>query len=204
MGKKGNSWMGRPSKAAERIEQVMDATRVCLRQYGLAGTTLERVAEQSGLSRSHIHHYVGNRDALLRAFADWLFAGYEQALVDVAAEGAPEDRLEGILEYLFGSGFLPVNDDDAAIRELMAAGLADEALRTTLQARHRQGVAVVARAMREATPAMTAKQARTLAYGVWCLAIGNSTLAEIELKEASGRLARRAADSLVWGTRADD
>ena len=60
--------MGRPSLAAERREQILDAYEVCLARYGVEGATLEKVGEAAGLARPLIRHNIGNRDALLDAF----------------------------------------------------------------------------------------------------------------------------------------
>jgi AcrR family transcriptional regulator len=189
--------MGRPSRAAERTEQIMAATRTCLRVHGLAGTTLERVAKESGLSRSHVRHYVGNREDLLRSFSDWLFTGFENELAVVAAAAPPEERLEAVLEWLFGTGFLPVSDDDTVVRELITAGLSDETLRAGLQTRYEHAVKMIASVVRASAPMTTPKQAGVLAYGIWCLALGNSTMAEIGLSEATRATPRRVAESLV-------
>ncbi len=175
----------------------MTATRTCLRDHGLAGTTLERVAEEAGLSRSHVRHYVGNRDDLLRGFSDWLFTGFENELAIVAAAAAPPERLDAVLEWLFGSGFLPVSDDDTVVRELITAGLNDETLRAGLQARYEHAVKMIASVVRASAPTTTPKQAGVLAYGIWCLALGNSTMAEIGLAEATRTTPRRVAQSLV-------
>ncbi len=189
--------MSRPSIAAERTEQIMGATRACLLQYGLAGTTLERVALESGLSRSHVRYFVGNREDLLRLFADWLFVGFESGMDDLMSATEPPQRLSAVIDYLFGTGFLPISDDDAAVRELITAGLNDEKLRDMLQSRYNQALGLIAGAVRDSIPGVTAKQARTLAYGIWSLALGNSTLAEIGLPEASGPTPRWAVEALV-------
>ena len=36
--------MGRPSLAAQRREQIFDAVMTCVSQFGVEGTTLERVS----------------------------------------------------------------------------------------------------------------------------------------------------------------
>jgi AcrR family transcriptional regulator len=189
--------MGRPSLAPQRTEQILQATYTCLRQHGLAGTTLERVSEESGLSRSHVRHYVGNRDDLLRTFADWLFAGFETSLAEMVAEIPPGDGLAAVIDYMFGSGFLPVSDDDAVVRELVTASLSDDTLRAGMQARYEHAIRMIADVVRSAAPATSRTRANVLAYGIWCLALGNSTLAEIGLTEASGPTPRRVAESLV-------
>lgn len=189
--------MGRPSMATERTEQIMRAVARCLREYGLAGTTLERVAEESGLSRSHVRHYVGNRDALLRSFATWLYTGYEAQFITKVTEAEPADRLPTAMDYLFGPDFLDTSDDDTVIRELITAGLTDESILATLQKRYMEPVQMLENALEIAYPHATAAARRSVAYGVWCLALGNSMMADMRLPIAGGGLSRTAAEALL-------
>ncbi|MEV6342686.1 TetR family transcriptional regulator [Actinoplanes sp. NPDC051851] len=189
--------MGRPSMAAERTEQIMRATGRCLGKHGLAGTTLERVAEESGLSRSHVRHYVGNRDDLLRKYANWLFTGYEAEFIGRIAKAPEREKLPIAMDYLFSSGFLPISDDDTIIRELVAAGVADESIRATMQGHYSQAIQSVEEAVGAEYPSASPGARRSAAYGLWCLAMGNSMMAELRLPVASGGLVRTAAESLL-------
>lgn len=189
--------MGRPSVAAQRTVQIMEATRACLCEHGLAGTTLERVSEQSGLSRSHVRHYVGNRDDLLRTFADWFFTAMETEMRSVFEGAEPQHRLAAITDYLFTDDFQMASDDDAVIRELMTAGMRDAALKEQLEARYDVAVALVTAAVQESRPALGADESRALAYGLWTLAIGSSMMAELGLPDASGTTARQLAQNLI-------
>lgn len=175
----------------------MLATHECLRTFGLAGTTLERVSEQSGLSRSHMRHYVGNRDDLLRRFADWLFTAMEHELEEVAGQAPAGLKLAAVNQHLFGSGFQAVTEDDTVIRELMTAGLQDEALHELLARRYEDAVRLVCAAVKDGYPNLSTRKARTIAYGIWTLAIGNSTMAEIGLPDAIGPAPKQLAESLI-------
>lgn len=69
--------MARKKLDEERIPQILDAFERCIMKYGLAETSLERVAREAKISRTTIHHYIGGREDLIRAahkrFADtWL------------------------------------------------------------------------------------------------------------------------------------
>ncbi|UTW55212.1 TetR/AcrR family transcriptional regulator [Kordiimonas sp. SCSIO 12610] len=57
--------MARPSIKQERTEEILDAFEICVAKYGVEGSTLEKIAEQAGLRRSLLRHYIGNREALL-------------------------------------------------------------------------------------------------------------------------------------------
>lgn len=69
--------MARKKLAKERIPQILDAFERCIMKYGLADTSLEKVAVEAKISRTTIHHYLGGRKDLIKAahkrFADnWL------------------------------------------------------------------------------------------------------------------------------------
>src|SRR5690349_658791 len=153
--------MGRPSMATERNEQIMRATGRGLRRYGLAGTTLERVSEESGLSRSHVRHYVGNRDDLLRGFASWLYTGYESEFAGAVQKADPPAKLPIVLDYLFGSGLLPLSEDDTVIRELIAAGIIDERIRSIMQTQYLRAIEAIEEAIAAEYPAAPAAKRRS-------------------------------------------
>lgn len=69
--------MARKKLDEERIPQILDAFERCIMKYGIAETSLERVAQEAKISRTTIHHYIGGRKDLIKAahkrFADnWL------------------------------------------------------------------------------------------------------------------------------------
>jgi AcrR family transcriptional regulator len=69
--------MARKKLDEERIPQIIDAFERCIMKYGIAETSLERVAKEAKISRTTIHHYIGGRKDLIKAahkrFADtWL------------------------------------------------------------------------------------------------------------------------------------
>ncbi|NKB64644.1 MAG: TetR family transcriptional regulator [Gammaproteobacteria bacterium] len=59
--------MGRPSIKAERTQEILDAYERCVSRFGVEGSTLEKIAEEAGLRRSLLRHYIGNKDDLLEA-----------------------------------------------------------------------------------------------------------------------------------------
>jgi len=56
-------------EATSGREGVLAAAESCLQRYGLAKTTIEDVAQASGLSRATVYRQFGSRDALLLAVA---------------------------------------------------------------------------------------------------------------------------------------
>jgi AcrR family transcriptional regulator len=88
--------MGRPSLAAERRPQLLEAYAECLVRYGVEGTTLDRVAKQAGVTRGLVRHYLGNRDEVIRALGDWARDGFIAWFEEVSGRHAADDA-EGVL-----------------------------------------------------------------------------------------------------------
>jgi len=92
--------VGRPSLAEERIATILAATGRSIARNGVNGTTLEKVAAESGMSRSHIRHYVGNRADLIALFRTRILQRYAPpSLADAEVTGI--SATEYALNFLF-------------------------------------------------------------------------------------------------------
>lgn len=97
--------MGRPSKKAERVEQVLQAFYRCIAKYGLEGSTLEKIADESGLQRSLVRHFVGNRDELVMQLADRVVSDSNTEWRDFLAQLPNQRAMPVFLEYLFSGDY---------------------------------------------------------------------------------------------------
>jgi AcrR family transcriptional regulator len=103
--------MARPSVKAERTEEILDAFERCVARFGVEGTSLERIAEESGLKRSLLRYYIGNRDELVEALAD-RFIEKAEGLTDIMIDELPETNpAQGIIDNFFNSP----RDEDSTI-----------------------------------------------------------------------------------------
>ena len=97
--------MPRPSVKAERTEEILDAFERCVARFGVEGSTLERIAEEAGLRRSLLRHYVGNRDDLLDAlvarFLDRSGRESDALFAALPAEG----RADALIDFLFDESY---------------------------------------------------------------------------------------------------
>ncbi|WP_326731765.1 helix-turn-helix domain-containing protein [Streptomyces phaeochromogenes] len=189
--------MGRRSMAAERRQQVMEAASRCMARNGLAGTTLEKIAEESGLSRSHIRHYVGNRDDLLLALVDWVQERDDRAFAAAVEQAPPEQRLAVAMDHLFGAWFLGAGDEGAVILELVRAGQSDDTLREAVMSGYRLMLAAIDSGLAAEFPESTPVVRRGTAYGLLCLALGNAMMSDLDRPLGSGGLIRVAGEALV-------
>lgn len=93
--------MGRKSLANERSEQILDAFEICIRQYGLEGSSLEQIAQEAGVKRSLIRHYIGNREDLIEAAVNRIINAYREDLANAIQNLSQEQMIPELLDYLF-------------------------------------------------------------------------------------------------------
>jgi AcrR family transcriptional regulator len=113
--------VGRPSVAPVRREQILDALEAVVAENGLAGATLQRIADRAGITRSAIGHFIGNRDDVIDAAAarsvERIRTRFEADLDPVPAG----DRPDAFIHVVFGRSLeerqtvLELNDELVAL-----------------------------------------------------------------------------------------
>ena len=88
--------------ASPRVDAaLLEAARRALERHGLARTTLERIAEEAGLSRVTLYRRGLTREAILAALADGILESYRDALWPaLTARGTGAERLQNALGAL--------------------------------------------------------------------------------------------------------
>jgi AcrR family transcriptional regulator len=188
--------MGRPSLAAQRREQILDAVTQCIGEFGIEATTLERVAEASGFSRGHIRHYLGNRDDLLTHFQQRLSTRYVERMREICDTTEPGRKGAALVRFLFGKEWGP-GQDSAAINALLWAAGHDETVRSGLRATYLAMERTVAKGLRLDFPDVPAAECASTAYALLCLAFGHSSLLELSYPAARQRTAAAVAQQLL-------
>lgn len=64
--------MGRPSNAAERRPQIVQAAVRVIARHGYEGASIQAIAREAGLSAGLLHHHFGNKADILHAVLDHL------------------------------------------------------------------------------------------------------------------------------------
>jgi len=83
------------------VDELLPAAREVVREHGLAGMTIERVAEHAGLSRVTLHRWGVKRDALVLALVKATAEEMRVALWPaLAGPGTARDRMELALHAL--------------------------------------------------------------------------------------------------------
>lgn len=189
--------MGRKSKARERVEQILEGLIRCIRTYGLEGTTLARVAEEAGVQRTIIRHYIGNREDLIKAAADHIVEKYTRDFLKTV-EVLPETRrLDLALDYLFLGGFSERPEEDNLISALFAVTQNNENARECLLNMYKSFEDTLFSELRTAFPNAPEDDLRGVAYSIMCIADHNVSMMDIGFPPERSVLARKIAGGMI-------
>ena len=190
--------MGRKSMALERREEILAAFERCIINYGLDGATLERIANEAGVQRSIIRHYIGNRDAVVTALVERVMLGYEAQLTLIWQWVRQDQWVTQLLDGLFADPTAQGAARDRVIREIFVSG---EAQYTEAKMRfvaiYEQMIAKVAWALGQVYGGSSAEKCQEVAYAIFALSSAASDLQSIGLNPDYRLLARQSAEVLV-------
>jgi len=186
--------MARPSVAEERVRQIVDATTRTIAAHGITGASLERIAEEAGMSRGHVRHFVGNREELLRESARrFYYDGAEgesilpQGTADVGAA----------LDYLFGAEFASPGNENAVVLGFVEASRSDPMLAELLVSAYRGTHRMLGDLLATEHPEAVGAACASVAYGVVGIALHNVFLSDIASAATGTATARAAAERLI-------
>jgi AcrR family transcriptional regulator len=95
-------FVGEPADTRERI---MQATFETIQEYGFAGLSIQRIADNADLSKSSFYHFFDDKDDLLLAFLDAMLEQFGAPLSEVGDKEDPEAALWAYVDFaLYGLG----------------------------------------------------------------------------------------------------
>ena len=112
--------MPRPSLKNARTEEIFDALMRTVARYGLEGATLARIAEEAGIARPLLRHYLGNREDMIAQFLGHVMERFQQLTQSLFDTLGAEDRLEALINTLFASPY-HASENAAVFQALVAA-----------------------------------------------------------------------------------
>lgn len=192
--------MGRPSLAVERRRQILDGITRCVAVHGIADSSLERMAAESGFSRSHIRHYLGNRDEVILALWDHLTSPYSEQVEQITAEPDPVIRINALIDFMFGPQWERL-DSDAALDALFSAGATHPELQRRINRTYLSLERQIAAIVVATDASMPQRVADEIAYSLLCLAIGASTFSALPFPRSHRVAAHAMAHQMVASSR---
>ncbi|MFD3707471.1 TetR/AcrR family transcriptional regulator [Nocardia sp. NPDC058658] len=158
--------VGRPSKAKERIGQILRAAHSVVAADGFASTTLSRVAAAAGVQRTLVLHYFGSRDGLMQAFVTDAVAAYGDTQLRLGTGGSIDDRVH----RMFAPGAYENRDDLVVWSELVHLAVRDQVVRQCLrQLWTERWLPELERQLADAFPTAPPDRVAVTAYGLACL-----------------------------------
>ncbi len=189
--------MGRPDLTQIRKAEILDAFEVCVARFGLDGSSAERIAEQAGMKRSILRHYIGNRDDLVIALAERVVGKYQQEL-DKLIEGlCPEHRVGGLIEFFFPAKSSGSTADVLVLEALIAASETYPEVRELVYGYIDGLVQAVAKQLSLAFPKAKKTECWSVAYGVISICFNQESLTPMGLPPKYLKAARSTAQVLV-------
>lgn len=189
--------MARPSVAAERREQIIDATMSMIAEHGIRGATLDRIADSVGMSRGHVRHFVGNRDRLLLDTALAVFAderGEAESILPPDVDDVP-----GALDYLFGEQFLSPDRENAVVLGLVELSRTTPEIADVLTTAYTATRVQLAELVTRAHPTAARAKVQNVAYGILTCALGSAFLSDFDHDQTLMAHSRGAAEMLLAG-----
>ncbi len=188
--------MGRKNLTEERTAEILDAFARCMVKYGL-DTSLDQVAEEAGMTRSIIRHYIGNREEVVNALIERITGDY-LAELRADAEQIPQGQMiVATLDYLFDddAGY---DDTDKLIFDVMMTAK-DRYLgaKQTLIVMFEELISMFTDDLTYAYPQADEARCRDVAYSVLALAMSNESLMGVGMDKRYRAAARASAEALI-------
>ncbi|MEM0953394.1 MAG: TetR family transcriptional regulator [Pseudomonadota bacterium] len=189
--------MARPSKKELRSEEILDACERSIVQFGVAGATLQRVADESGLARPLLHHYVGNREDLIAAV---VVRFTERAMAEDAAfkQHLPDKhRTRAAIQLLFDPRYASSSHDIQLFQALMVAAEEQAELKVVLAGWYQAFVDDMEAMLSADFPRVTASARRAVATGIVALYFNADSMASLVSPQPLFKDSKQAALQLL-------
>jgi len=103
--------MGRKNRSEEKRLELLGHVCDVIRDDGIEGATLSRIAKRAGVHKSLLTYYFSTKDEMIVALVDFITDRYEEAFSGlVAGIDDPDRRLETSLDIIFGKQWTEIVD----------------------------------------------------------------------------------------------
>lgn len=187
--------MGRPPKFEERSEEIMQAFEACVLRKGLLATTLADVAEESGLPRSLVRYFMGNRDEMVDRLIERQMQ-LAQSRLDAVRDDAGTMSVARLLDAFFENLFSDPRSN-ALMGELWYLARTDTHIRERLNGVYAYALGLLTEALDREMPGLGVAERDGAAFAVVSLALGETALNDFGLAMPRGTSLRAQAASIM-------
>ena len=185
--------MARPDVSEQRTEQILDAYGRCVARWGIEGTSLQQVADEAGVHKSILRHYVGSKQDLVDALTARSLDRYRDQFRSIGDEPGSDLRLNRLVDLFFPE---TVDAHESALIDSVTR-YADEYPNafTAVYRFLEEVLAVLTEELKAVYPHSAPEQREVVAEGIWGLSVGADVLRPYD-PEAIARL-RQSAGLMV-------
>ena len=189
--------MPRPSLKVQRTEEILAAFARCAAKFGLEGSTLERIAEEAGVKRTILRHYVGNREDLIEALTASIVDFYTREGEELFALLPERGASDLLVDYLFSDGGAINPEMLLTAEQLIAAGDRYPNVRRQMASWVTSFVGQVTEVLARDYPDASEDDLLAVAYGIVGIYFNTDSLAPLRLPGAYRTAAKQAAERLI-------
>ncbi len=191
--------MPRPSMKDQRREEILDAFERSIAKVGLYGSSLEVIAEEAGMQRSILRHYIGNRNEIFDALAERVIARYRAETDELMDHLLTDKQAHALVDILF-DGSAATSAQGLAVSEAIITASAEHAkIRTLFAGWLDHFVTRLSRVLHDAHPDQPDDKCWAVAYGITSIYFSNDSLGPIGLPRKFRNAAKTSARMLVAG-----
>jgi AcrR family transcriptional regulator len=167
--------MSRKNLADVRREEILHGFARCIIKYGL-DVSLEQIAAETGVKRSIIRHYIGNREDLIEALIERITQVYLEQMTTRFEQISETHSETALLDYLFDVEASYADWDRVIIDVLVTAKERYPSAKQSLQNMFRESVRLLTNTLAIFYPAATSEQHSHIAYTLFCLVTTHETM----------------------------
>jgi AcrR family transcriptional regulator len=160
---------GRPSIAASRRAEIIEAYVECIREHGMAGATVDKVAQALGLSRTLVFHYFGDMQTLSRAVVEHIITTAVRTMAEARKGLSLPDRRKALVDFAVNGPNFAELRDAIVLAEVNALAGHDEAVAAMLAEMWEVWITAVVDELSVCFPKAGRRRCEWVGYGLACL-----------------------------------
>lgn len=152
--------------ARDRRGKIVTALYRCMAKKGYAATTLCDIAEEAGMTSSHLLYYYPGKEAILEAFFKAVTKRIEKEIAELK-DREPVDQIEALADLFLSANGLRKGDQGVML-DLYAQAVQNKAMRRVKVAHDRRIKDMFVELFAQLTPSLetTPEDAALMAYAV--------------------------------------
>jgi AcrR family transcriptional regulator len=188
--------MSRKSLVDIRREEILQAFGRCVIKYGL-DVSLEQIAAETGMQRSIIRHYIGNRDEVVEALIERMTHAYLEDIKTKFTAIAEAGSEAALLDFLFDIEENYADWDRAIVNILVTSKERYPSAKQNLQRMFGEAIDLLVQVLTVLYPDTTAEQCEQIGYALFCLVTTHETVQWIGFSSVQHSRARASAELLL-------